>query len=88
MRSNGKEQYTSGDQIHFIITADFEKTANDFMKFCRMNSINSSSAIRAAISDWLDSKITRDKKISEIDNGNHFMRAFAEDYEKKVLLEE
>ena len=62
-------------------------TANEFMKFCRLNSINSSGAIRLAITEWLDSKMMRDKKLSQLENGTHFMHAFAEDYEKKVLRE-
>ncbi|MFH0816285.1 MAG: hypothetical protein V1934_05670 [Methanobacteriota archaeon] len=88
MRSNGKGVYGAGDQLHFIVTEDFVETANEFMRFCRANSINTSAAIRTAMSDWLEKKTMRDKWTSQMDTDNPFMRSFAEEYERRVLKEE
>jgi len=87
MRSNGKIAYHAGDQLHFIVTEDFEETVNDFMKFCRANSINTSGAIRAAMAEWLDKKTMRDKWVSQMDKDNPFMQSFATEYERRVLKE-
>jgi hypothetical protein len=88
MRSNGKSKYRAGDQLHFVVTEDFEDTVNEFMRFCRANSINTSGAIRMAMSEWLEKKTMRDKWVSKMDSDNRFMQSFAEEYEKRVLKEE
>ena len=49
-----KKKYTTGDQLHFIITGDFVETANAFFDHCDAEMLNASSVIRRAMAEWLD----------------------------------
>ena len=49
-----KKEYKAGDQLHFIITEDFVKTANAFFGHCDEEMLNASSAIRRSMEEWLD----------------------------------
>ena len=80
--SREKKRYRKGDQIHIIVTPDFEETITEFMRYCRENSINASALIRSLISSWMEEK-KRELKISDIAE-----KKMAERYEKNILLEE
>ena len=83
-----KESYTSGDQIHFIVTEDFVKTVNDFTSYCQKNSINFSGAIRLAIANWLIDKHTQEKAFEMMKEEAPDMRMIAEAYEREVFRED
>ena len=80
--SRGKKKYRRGDQIHIIVTPDFEDTITEFMEYCRENNINASALIRSLISSWMEEK-RKELRISEI-----VEKKMAERYEKNILFEE
>jgi len=65
--TRGKKRYIAGDQIHFIVTEDFLETANEFRTYCEANFINSSGAIRNAITGWLGDRVQKDAYIEQIE---------------------
>ena len=52
MSKNRKKEYLPGDQMHFLVIGDFVKIANEFVDYCEENAINSSGAIRIAMTEW------------------------------------
>ncbi len=87
MEKKGNKKYSKGDQIHFIVTEDFVDTANEFITYCKANSINASEAMRVAISDWLSLKILKEKKLEQLIHGTSSLQSIAEEYERDVLKE-
>ena len=84
--ARGKKRYNSGDQMHFIVTEDFVEFANAFKEYCEANSINTSSAIRDAMVQWLRERTARDVYMRHMDDSKS-MKMLAEMYEKDVLRE-
>jgi hypothetical protein len=87
MRLKRNRLYRPGDQIHFIVTDDFEMVANEFATYCKSNSINTSGAIRMAISEWLERKTVREKRLAQLEGGSMPLRTMADNYERQVLKE-
>lgn len=69
MRGDRKKRYSAGDQLHIIVLEDFVKTANEFATYCEANSINASGAIRHAIDEWLQNKVTKEKLLTQLEDG-------------------
>ena len=82
----GKKEYQNGDQMHFIVTEDFREVANLFKKYCEANSINTSGAIRDAITQWLNERTAKDAFIKQMESGNS-LKVLADMYEREVLKE-
>jgi hypothetical protein len=82
-----KKHFEKGDQVHFIVTEDFVDTANEFIAFCKSNSINTSEAIRAAISNWLHIRVVKEKKLAQLIHGTSKLESIADEYERDVLRE-
>ena len=87
MPNNRKKSYTSGDQIHFIVTEDFVDIANEFATYCRENSINTSGAIRKAIEKWYVDKVAKERMYEQFEKGDT-LRKVAEVYEREVFKED
>ena len=69
-----KGSYKKGDQVHFIITEDFASTYEEFIEYCNENSMNASSAIRKAISNWLADRKKEEKQFSYWKKSNYKKR--------------
>ncbi len=87
MEKKGTKKYNKGDQIHFIVTEEFIETANEFVTYCKTNSINASEAMRVAIGDWLSLKMLKEKKLQQLIHGTSSLQSIAEEYERDVLKE-
>lgn len=87
MEKESGKKYSKGDQIHFIVTEDFVDTANEFVAYCKANSINASQAMRVAIADWLNLKILKEKKLEQLIHGTSSLQSIADEYERDVLKE-
>lgn len=86
-KRGGKRAYGRGDQIHFIVTEEFVDVANDFVAYCKSNSINTSGAMRAAIKDWLIKRKVDETRLQQLEHGTASLESIAEEYERKVLRE-
>jgi len=82
-----KKSFSKGDQVHFIVTEDFVDTANEFVAYCKSNSINTSEAMRSAIANWLHIRIVKEKKLAQLIQGTSTLESIAEEYERNVLRE-
>jgi hypothetical protein len=87
MNGGKKKTFTKGDQVHFIVTEDFVKTVNEFVAYCRDNSINTSAAMRMAITEWLRFRTERERKFEQLVQGTTSLKKIADDYERNVLRE-
>ncbi len=79
--------FKKGDQIHFIVTEDFMDTANEFVDYCKSNSVNTSEAMRAAITNWLHLRVAKEKRLAQLVHGTSALESIAKDYERDVLKE-
>ena len=82
-----KKRFEKGNQIHFIVTEDFVDTANEFVTYCKSNSINTSEAMRAAIANWLHIRVVKEKKLEQLIRGTSTLESIADEYERNVLKE-
>ena len=87
MRTKKEQGYRAGDHIHFLVTDEFQDVANEFMIYCKQNSINTSGAIRMAMAEWLERKMAREKRLMQLERGTPAMRDMAFSYEREVLKE-
>ena len=80
-------EYSRGDQIHFIVTEDFVDTVNQFVEYCKNNSINTSEAMRNAILEWLRIRMLKERKLEQLIQGTSSLQSIADEYERSVLKE-
>ena len=72
MKFRTQKKFKQGDQIHIVVTHDFEDTANDFYNLCKKRHFNASEVIRSNIKSWVEEQSEMQKVYENLKSNKQY----------------